>query len=111
MIESETGLDTTFTLTRNGRGDQDVIEDNILRDEIVIRNKENGPHKPYNVFPVNDEISNNCKLLHASQFDDNEDTHQASHWQVITLSLNQKKSVPNQWNGLLYLDTDDCSSY
>lgn len=97
MVEAEAGLDPTFTLTRYGRGDQDVIEDNVLRDEIVIRNKENGPQKPYNVFPVNDEVSNNCILLQASQFDDNEDNHQASHWQIANENDFTNTIVSESW--------------
>lgn len=97
MIEAEAGLDPSFTLKRYGRGDQDAIEDNVLRDEIIIRNNENGPKTPVNIFPLNDTLSSNCIILQASQFNDNEDTHQGSHWQVASEDDFENTLVRESW--------------
>ena len=97
MIEAEAGIDPLFTLKRYGRGDQDAIEDNVLRDEIVIRNNENGPKTPMNIFPQNDSLSSFCVLLQASQFEDNEDLHQGSHWQVASENDFDNTVVVESW--------------
>ena len=97
MVEAEAGLDPFFKLSRYGRGDQDVIQDNVLRDKILIRNKENGPKTPINIFPKDDSLSNHCVILQASQFDDNEDFHQSSHWQVASENDFDNTVVVESW--------------
>lgn len=81
-LDVQAGEDPSFTLQRYGRGDQDAIEDNILRDEITIRNQEFGPNTPENIFPKGDTLAINCITLQASQYYDLEDLHQATQWQI-----------------------------
>ncbi len=97
LVESEAGLDPYFVLKRYGRGDQDMIEDNVLRDEIVIRNKENGPQTPTNIYPIGGSHFSPCIILEASQFDDNEDVHQASHWQIAEANDFTNSVILESW--------------
>lgn len=97
LVELQAGLDPYFILKRYGRGDQDAIQDNVLRDEIIIRNNENGPKTPSNIFPIGNAIYSQCIVLQGSQFDDNEDEHQASHWQVASTTNFTNDLVAESW--------------
>lgn len=82
VVEVEAGDDPTLTLKRFGRGDQDIIENNVLRDQITLKKFEFPPSTPSNIYPSGQSIQSSCILLQASQFYGVEDIHQASHWQV-----------------------------
>ena len=96
-IDVKAGNDPMFTLKRYGRGDQDVIIDNELRDEISIFNASIAPNRPINIFPIADTLSSSCIKLKASQFSGIEDTHQGSHWQLSTDSLFDTQIVKEEW--------------
>lgn len=82
LIDVEAGDDPLFTITRYGRGDQDVIQNNIIRDELTIINIDIAPERPKNIFPNGDTILPNCVFLKASEFYGEEDIHQGTHWQI-----------------------------
>lgn len=81
-IDVEAGDDPMFTIKRYSRGDQDVIQDNVIRDELTIMNNDVAPLTPVNVFPDGDTLLSYCIVLKGSAFYGSEDIHQASHWQV-----------------------------
>jgi len=82
LIDVEAGDDPLFTIKRYGRGDQDVFQDNVLRDELTILNNDIPPQTPLNIFPVGDTILPYCIQLKSSAFYGIEDVHQGSHWQI-----------------------------
>lgn len=86
LVEVSDGTDPTLTIKRIGRGDQDVIADNVLRDSLVLRVEANLVTKPTAVFPINLEVIPECVTLEANEFasDNNTTTHGQSHWQVST---------------------------
>lgn len=82
LIDVAAGDDPMFTIKRYGRGDQDMIENNVLHDELTILNNEIPPQTPINIYPAGDSILPYCIVLKSSAFYGMEDTHQASHWQI-----------------------------
>ncbi|MFT4536900.1 MAG: hypothetical protein ACJA1A_003916 [Saprospiraceae bacterium] len=96
-IDVKAGKDPMFTLKRFGRGDQDNIVDNELRDEISIFNASLAPSRPTNIFPVSDTLPSSCVKLKGSQFSGIEDTHQGTHWQLSTDSLFDTQIVKEEW--------------
>ena len=82
LIDVEAGDDPLFTIKRYGRGDQDIIQNNVLRDELTILNNDIAPQTPQNIFPDGDTILPYCIQLKASAFYGIEDVHQASHFQI-----------------------------
>lgn len=89
--------DPQFTIRRYGRGDQDVTEDNQLRDQITILNNEIKPSTPKNIFPDGDTIQSNCIVLKGSQFYGLEDTIQGAHWQVSTDNQFNDNIIQEHW--------------
>ena len=85
-IDVKAGDEPLFTLKRYGRGDQDAVENNVLRDEITISNNSVKPSKPENIFPDSESILPYCINLKASDFYGIEDIHQGSHWQISDTS-------------------------
>lgn len=96
-IDVKAGVDPMFTLERYGRGDQDIIIDNELRDEISIFNASIAPNRPVNIYPLSDTLAALCLKLKASQFSGIEDTHQASQWQLSTDSVFITQIVAEEW--------------
>ncbi len=83
VLDVVAGQEPKFTLKRYSRGDQDVTEDNVLRDELTIYKHEYIPYTPENIYPIDgDTVSILCLTLKASQFEGVQDTMQASHWQI-----------------------------
>lgn len=82
LINVEAGDDPLFTIRRYSRGDQDVIIDNVLRDSLTLITNDIKPKTPINIFPDGDTLLSYCVTLKASDFYGDEDTHQATHWQV-----------------------------
>ncbi len=83
-LESTAGDDAELMLRRYSRGDEFVPLNNVIRDQIIIRQNEFGPHQPNGVFPDLDTVDAQCLTLKASDFNDPGDIHQASHWQIST---------------------------
>ena len=82
-IDVVAGGEPQFTIKRFSRGDQDVVENNILRDELTVFKNEWIPSTPVNTFPLDgDTLLSNCVTLKASEFLGVADSMQASHWQV-----------------------------
>ena len=96
-IDVEAGSDPSFTIKRYGRGDQDLIQNNVLRDELSIFNLDEAPFTPIGIYPNNDTLSRLCVRLKASDFYGIEDSLQASHWQISTDSTFQQGIVEEQW--------------
>ncbi|MEM9545010.1 MAG: fibronectin type III domain-containing protein [Bacteroidota bacterium] len=97
LIDVVAGDDPTFTIKRYGRGDQDVIQDNVLRDSLTVLNNDIAPQTPLAIFPAGDTILPYCITLKASDFYGEEDTHQASHWQVAEGSNFTDNLLTESW--------------
>lgn len=97
LIEVEAGDDPMFTIKRYGRGDQDIIQNNVLRDELTILNDDVAPKKPKNVYPDGQSLLPYCVTLKSSDFEGVEDTHQASHWQISEQSDFLADIVAEKW--------------
>lgn len=97
LIEVEAGDEPMFTIKRYSRGDQDVIVDNVLRDSLTLINDDIKPMTPENVFPDGDTVLSYCITLKASDFYGEEDTHQASHWQVAESQDFVNDVIAEEW--------------
>lgn len=97
VVEVEACDEPSMTLKRFGRGDQDVIQDNVLRDEITLRKFEFPPNTPSNIYPAGDSIDATCLKLKASQFYGVGDLHQASQWQIALGGDFQDSLVAEEW--------------
>ena len=99
ILDIEAGSDPSFTLKRYSTGDSNTSLSNELRDEITINRYDDQPETPVCLFPYQQEINPACFELKASNFEDpNNDTHQASHWQIATDSADfQNHLVFDQW--------------
>jgi hypothetical protein len=98
MIEAEAGLDPLFTIKRYSRGDQDIVLDNVLKDEITIFKHEIKPSKPYNIYPAEgDTLLSNCIILKGSQFKGVYDTIQAANWEIALSGDFQDSVIVNKW--------------
>lgn len=83
MVDILAGNEPQFTIKRYSRGDQDVIINNELRDELTIYKNEWNPARPLNIYPIDGDTSSNmCLTLKGSDFQGIEDSLQASHWEV-----------------------------
>ncbi len=97
MMEVEAGLDPSFKMRRFSRGDQNVNKDNKLSDEILIKRYGIGPIKPQGIYPLTDSIFVDCVKLKASVFNDFNNSHQASHWQIVEGCDFTGSGVTNRW--------------
>lgn len=97
IVEVEAGDEPTLTLKRFGRGDQDVIQDNVLRDEITLKKLEYPLYKPFNVYQDGQTVQATCLQLKASEFYGVEDVHQATQWQVALSGNFQDSIVADKW--------------
>ena len=95
-IDVTAGDDPQFVLQRYSIGDQDVVIDNELRDEITILNYDIAPVQPSNIFPILDTLSTTCVVLKGSEFYGLEDSLQGSQWQIATDSA-MTNLVAQQW--------------
>lgn len=97
LLEVVAGDEPTLTLKRFGRGDQDQIQDNVLRDEIVLKKIEFPPYTPSNIYPTGQTIQASCVKLKASEFYGVDDEHQATHWQIALGGDFQDSLVREEW--------------
>lgn len=97
LIDVEAGDEPLFTIKRYGRGDQDVIENNVLRDELTILNNDIAPKTPLNIFPTGDTLLPNCIQLKASEFYGVDDIHQGSHWQISDAQPFDDGIIAEKW--------------
>lgn len=84
LIQTTAGEEPTMRIRRFGRGDQNSSANNVLKDEFIVKNKEYPPAKPTAIFPIGHVLPTGCVTLRASAFDDAEDIHQASQWQIAS---------------------------
>ncbi len=108
LVEVEAGDDPQFTLKRFSRGDQNLIQDNILRDEITVIKNDIKPLAPVAVFPKDDTLNSSCIVLKASDFFGIEDSLQSSHWQIAFVNDFENELVVEQWwqNENFYYETN-----
>lgn len=97
LMQVEAGPDPSFRLRRFSRGDQNITENNTLSDEINIKRYDFAPQKPVGIYPAVDSIIVSCVKLNASTFYDPENTHQASHWQLVEDGNFQSNQVIEYW--------------
>ncbi len=84
LLEVQAGNDPQFVLKRISRGDQSTTIDNEEQDQITIKKNATAPQQPSGIFPSAEEVSPDCFILQADAFNDPNDQHQASHWQIST---------------------------
>ena len=98
-IEVTAGDDPQFTVKRIGRGDQDVIEDNILRDSVTINNRITTVDRPIGLSPKNVILKPECVILKANAFSsmDENSLHGQSHWQVSEDPEDFSNPVTESW--------------
>ncbi len=110
VMEVTDGADPKFTLKRIGRGDQDVIENNVVRDSLVVRRAASPVNTPTGIFPKNITVSPDCVVLRATDFSSsNSDAlHGQSHWQVTDIENDFSNPVKESWKNYenWYFDTD-----
>lgn len=97
LMEVEAGLNPLFRLRRFSRGDQDVMENNTLSDDITIKKFGFAPPKPYGIYPVSDSVLISCVKLKASQYVGVGADHQAAHWQVSEMCNFNPSNTINIW--------------
>jgi acid phosphatase type 7 len=96
LIQTTAGIEPTLRIRRFGRGDQNGSANNILRDEIIVKANEYPPAKPQAIFPIGGSHPPSCIILRASAFNDPEELHQASQWQICP-DCNFANNVTNIW--------------
>ena len=96
MLEVEAGADPKFTLKRYSQGDSVLFENNTLSDEITVKRFDTSPETPTGLSPTGD-ILINCVELKASAFENGENTHQATHWQIVSGCDFNDPSVIDIW--------------
>jgi len=109
-LDVQAGDDPTFTMQRYSLGDQDVVLDNVLRDEITIINKDISPSQPVNIYPIGDTVKSYCLTLQASQFYGLEDSLQGAHWQIATDSFMQGIVQEDWWQSENFYNEVDLQS-
>ncbi len=97
LMQVEAGSDPSFRLRRFSRGDQSTSENNTISDEINIKRYDHAPQKPIGIYPFADSILVSCVTLKASSFFDPENTHQASHWQLVENGNFESNQVIEYW--------------
>jgi hypothetical protein len=82
LLEVTAGDEAEMRLRRYSRGDEFSTINNAVTDDLTIRVNEFPPQKPNAIFPDQDTIELNCLVLKGSSFNDPDDIHQATHWQI-----------------------------
>ena len=105
--------DPRIVIKRIGRGDQDMVVDNELRDSLSIRLLDGLVEVPSPLYPVEVEVIPECVTLLATAFTSpNEQAlHGQSHWQVTTLENGFDEPVAESWknfeNWYFEIDTQE----
>ncbi len=99
LVEITDSDDPQIVLKRIGRGDQDVVVDNELRDSIVIKLIPDLVNIPSPQFPVNEEVVPECVTLEASIFSapNAAARHGQSHWQVSLAAEDFTNPAAESW--------------
>ena len=98
LAEVTDGPSPQITIKRIGRGDQDVVEDNVVRDSLVIRLEAGVVDTPQPEYPLNIELAPECVVLQASPFSaEGQTLHGQSHWQVSTVAADFTNPVYDGW--------------
>ncbi|MCB0644470.1 MAG: metallophosphoesterase family protein, partial [Phaeodactylibacter sp.] len=99
LVEISDDPEPTVTVKRIGRGDQDAVEDNVLRDEVTIRLTPSEVQTPEPLFPKNEEVAPECVNLQATAFASHAagPEHGQSHWQVTTFENGFNEPVFESW--------------
>ncbi len=98
-VEVTAGADPKVVVKRIGRGDQDAIVDNELRDSFTMRLNPSVVNIPTPLFPIDEEVIPECVTLKANNFSTPTATflHGQSHWQVSTSSDDFLQPVAESW--------------
>jgi len=84
ILRSSAGDDSTLSITRYSRGDEDSPVDNEITDELVLRRGGQAPATPQISAPgAGVSLGPDCATLVATDYSEPEgDDHGATHWQV-----------------------------
>lgn len=98
-IEITDDADPKVVIKKIGRGDQDAVVDNELRDSLTMRLNPSTVDIPTPLFPINEEVIPECVVLNANNFSSPTPSslHGQSHWQVSTSSDDFMQPVAESW--------------
>ena len=98
-VEITADADPKIVVKRIGRGDQDAIVDNELRDSFTMRLNPLVVNIPTPLFPIDEEVIPECVILKANDFSSPTPSalHGQSHWQVSTTSDDFLQPVAESW--------------
>ena len=109
-VEVTNDDDPRMVIKRIGRGDQDAIVDNEVRDSLTVRRNPSLVSIPTAVFPVNEEVLPECVTLKANDFSSTISgaLHGQSHWQVASSVNDFENTVAESWKNFenWYFDVD-----
>ena len=98
FVQIDAGENPKFTLKRLSLGDEYLFKNNSLEDQITIRLNNNSPEKPIGVFPNGLNINPDCvTLLGSAYYDQDEDGHGATQWQISVDCNNFTDPVYDEW--------------
>jgi hypothetical protein len=98
-VEITAGADPKVVVKRIGRGDQDAIVDNELRDSFTMKLNPSIVNIPIPLFPIDEEVIPECVTLKANNFSAPyfSSLHGQSHWQVSTSSDDFLQLAAESW--------------
>jgi len=109
-LEVNGGDEPKFTMKRISRGVPGAIENNVVRDSLVVYRSEAGPQTPVPMHPIDVNVIPECLMLEAEPFasDDPNAEHGASQWQVYKncdLESSPEADIWKQYENV-YFDED-----
>ncbi|MFK7772075.1 MAG: metallophosphoesterase [Saprospiraceae bacterium] len=97
-VEITDDADPKVVVKRIGRGDQDAIVDNELRDSFTMRLNPSIVNIPTPLFPIDEEVIPECVILKANNFSaPTSSLHGQSHWQVANSADDFLQPVAESW--------------
>lgn len=99
IVEVTDNENPTLVIKRIGRGDQDRIVDNELRDSLVLRLNPAKVNTPRSIFPIENAVVPECVTLYADEFSapDPNTTHGQSHWQISDSMDGFENPIAESW--------------
>jgi predicted MPP superfamily phosphohydrolase len=98
IVEVTAGADPSFKLTRVGRGDASVIEDNVVRDEVTVYRYAEPPDAPEPSWPSGEGVGPDCVTLTAGGYSDPDgEAMGAAQWQLAESCDGFDAPVVDRW--------------
>lgn len=99
IVDVTAGDNATFRIQRISRGDERVIKENELQDDVLFKKNNLVPDRPYGLgLPMLIDLAAGAVELHASDFvDPDGDIHLESQWQVSKISGDYTDPLEDRW--------------